>query len=350
MANALGFLTVVLAAGAKQQLCGGAPLRASLFEGLVTVKRADAGDWQAPVSIACGETVFTIEEWSAALRSRDARSAVLFDSAMLAATGDASPRTAAGFAGPSELLVGIESTDGSVTPVRASVGYPPRTLLTVGDILEFVESHPSRAALEQGLLRENELNLHYVEGNDWAQFASAVPLDAAPAVTETLSRVLSNVRFTNDERRAWQTLRESRRNPDSGPIFRYSEGPARSLPRIRDDLAHERSRLIDALGAIRAFATSNGASGWAELFGRNLALLEGRPLEGGPIVAALRSAGLREEQLRVAVAAFDSDVFGGMGSWNDQSFSNGSLYHNVSDELSMSVRAALEAAVNSFVP
>jgi hypothetical protein len=82
-------------------------------------------------------------------------------------------------------------------------------------------------------------------------------------------------------------------------------------------LAPARTRLLDALHAIRGFAADVGLADWASFFGRAVAVAESDApaVNYAPDIAPAGS--LSPERHRLLAAAVQAWAFGGMGSWND---------------------------------
>ena len=117
---------------------------------------------------------------------------------------------------------------------------------------------------------------------------------------------------------------------------------------LERDLDSARASLASALKAIQEFAHAQGLRSWEKHFRRALLRLslEPQPLED--LVELLLLNALPTPAIQLALAAAASDVFGGMGSWNDMSFDGqtGELYVSLSDRLFSSTRSALRTSLN----
>ncbi|WP_375768971.1 hypothetical protein NR798_46120 [Archangium gephyra] len=117
---------------------------------------------------------------------------------------------------------------------------------------------------------------------------------------------------------------------------------------LERDLDSARASLASALESIREFAHAHGLRSWEKHFRRALLRLslEPQPLED--LVELLLLNGLPPPAIQLALCAAASDVFGGMGSWNDMSFEaqDGELYVALSDRLFSSTRTALRTSLN----
>jgi hypothetical protein len=117
---------------------------------------------------------------------------------------------------------------------------------------------------------------------------------------------------------------------------------------LERDLDSARSSLASTLEAIQEFAHAHSLRSWEKHFRRALLRLslEPQPLED--LVELLLLNGLPTPAIQLALCAAASDVFGGMGSWNDMSFEGqaGELYVSLSDRLFSSTRTALRTSLN----
>ncbi|AKI98474.1 hypothetical protein ATI61_122127 [Archangium gephyra] len=123
-------------------------------------------------------------------------------------------------------------------------------------------------------------------------------------------------------------------------------------PGSESDLEHDldaaRAELAATLEAVREFAHAHSLRSWEKHFRRALLRLslEPQPLED--LVELLLLNALPTPAIQLALCAAASDVFGGMGSWNDMSFEDqdGERYLALSDRLFSSTRTALRTSLN----
>ncbi|QRN97968.1 hypothetical protein JRI60_02480 [Archangium violaceum] len=115
------------------------------------------------------------------------------------------------------------------------------------------------------------------------------------------------------------------------------------------DLASARESLTNALEAMRDFSQKQGLRSWSKLFRRALLRLslEPQPLED--LSELLLLNGLPSPSIQLALCAAASDVFGGIGAWNDLDFPGeaGDTYRSLSARLLSALRTALRASLNS---
>lgn len=131
--------------------------------------------------------------------------------------------------------------------------------------------------------------------------------------------------------------------------FEYVPVGAGNAAEAERDLTACRAALASALEASRDFAERQGEKYWSKHFRRCLLRLslEPQPLED--ILELLLSSGLPVPAVQLVNAAMASDVFGGMGSWNDMTFDGpeAEVYQNVSNRLLQAMKAAYRAGINS---
>jgi len=340
----LSLLTVLSAAAVNRQLRGGPPVRSSLFEDFVKPP--------GRLEFVVGDRAVPADDWAGGLRGREAIRARLTDGAALGSPEErpvvggreVHPRMLAGFAGPSALLLAID-LPGTVEVYQPAVGFSRRTLLGIADVLRFVESFPRSEELKEALLWEAEHNLGFAEGTTWEAFTDALGPADAERLVDTVSRRFSNVKFEK-EAASWGEVVRKARNPDFGPIFRYSvRGSVDRLP-PSPRLDAQAERLAAALADIHRFASAQGIEPWAGYFEQVRGLLGTAPLEADPAARALLACALPEKRVRLAAAALHADVFGGMGSWNDLGFPDNTEYDAVSERLYKELNPSLQAAVN----
>ncbi len=128
----------------------------------------------------------------------------------------------------------------------------------------------------------------------------------------------------------------------------YVRGPA-SAPDETDTLAAARRDFAGALDDIHAFAERNQCGGFVECFAQARAALAGAPGAKRGFHHDLAPEGMMsDEALAVLDACQHAGVFGGMGSWNDQSFdgAEGEAYERVSERLFRALNRAIAAAAN----
>jgi hypothetical protein len=117
---------------------------------------------------------------------------------------------------------------------------------------------------------------------------------------------------------------------------------------LERDLDTARAELAATLEAILEFAHAHSLRSWEKHFRRALLRLslEPQPLED--LVELLLLNALPTPAIQLALCAAASDVFGGMGSWNDMSFEgpDGERYLALSDRLFASTRTALRTSLN----
>jgi hypothetical protein len=116
-----------------------------------------------------------------------------------------------------------------------------------------------------------------------------------------------------------------------------------------DTFAAARAELAEALDDIHAFAERNKCEGFVEAFAAARSVLAGTAgAERGYHRDLAPDGVLGADALAVLDGCQHASVFGGMGSWNDQSFdrAEGEAYERVSERLYRAVNRAIAAAAN----
>lgn len=132
-------------------------------------------------------------------------------------------------------------------------------------------------------------------------------------------------------------------------IWRVTYVRGARLPVETDTLAAAREELAAALEDTRDFAERNRAGSFLAWFGAALDVLNGAPGAKRGYHRDLAPEGtLGSDAHAVLDACQHASVFGGMGSWNDQSFAGaeGEAYERVSERLYRAVNRAIAAAAN----
>ncbi|MBN1209223.1 MAG: hypothetical protein JXB05_30475 [Myxococcaceae bacterium] len=115
------------------------------------------------------------------------------------------------------------------------------------------------------------------------------------------------------------------------------------------DVGACRGGLASALEAVREFSERHELRYWSKHFRRCLLRLslEPQPLED--VQELLQLVGVPVPAVQLVNAAMASEVFGGMGSWNDLAFDgpDAEEYQRLSNRLLLAVKAALRAGLNS---
>ncbi len=121
-----------------------------------------------------------------------------------------------------------------------------------------------------------------------------------------------------------------------------------SVPEIdlQDDVQREQTNLKDCLIQVMNFASVNDLSNWANVFKDNISLLSEEPPENW-YITLFKETNYSKPAMQLLTAAIESDVFGGMGTWNDVGASNMEEYHRVTENLFQAVHRAFRAAINS---
>ncbi len=116
-----------------------------------------------------------------------------------------------------------------------------------------------------------------------------------------------------------------------------------------DTLSAARAELVASLDEIHAFAQRNDCAGFTEAFAQAQKALDGAASERRGFHRDLAPEGVLPTDARAVLDACQhASVFGGMGSWNDQSFAGaeGETYERVSERLFRALNRAIAAAAN----
>jgi hypothetical protein len=345
-------VSVLVAAQANRFLANASPLDVADLESMTRLGLTqDRDDWAVlrfhPLEDGRG---IRFDLWIDQLRAERAKAVGLVDRQELGLTG---PRPGVMTGLPDALADAFNATSRLALAVHARKSievyfgraiFPRPSLVGLRDLLDFIDGQAKRQAMKDALLWQNEHNLHFVEGSDWAAFIASIDDSRIDDLFMAWNHSLNNTAFSDDIREAWYTIESSKPNPRKAPTIDFRRfATVDQAP--RGNLDARRRSLRDALDAARKFADARGASNWATHFGDCLGVLKGPPAPGHPMTKVL--ATLQPDAITLLVAALSADVFGGMGSWNDVPFHAEPEYRAVSDRLHAELLPAVIAAVNS---
>ena len=101
--------------------------------------------------------------------------------------------------------------------------------------------------------------------------------------------------------------------------------------------------------SINDFAKANKLNNWAENFDGARKFLDNDESDSGYVNSAVFDCeNINPHILRLLGAAGASDVFGGMGSWNDQGFSSDKEYQRTSSNLYKTMCQSIAVAINAI--
>jgi hypothetical protein len=253
------------------------------------------------------------------------------------------PAMAHAAVGMSPITIGV-TREGKVRPYAIRTCLPRPSLVSLQDLVDFVEASPKRKTMKEFLLWQNKHNLKFCRGNDWDGFLRSVTDDRLDALFDAWTTCLSNAEWKNGEPAAWARVERRHPNPQRMPRVEYHALKAAAAPPSGGVAARARS-LAAALEAAGAYARKAGLDGFADHFAHCRKTIRGASPSSG--LARLFAGLLSPAAVGLFVAAVESDVFGGMGSWNDVSCYSDPEYQGVSDRLFRELAPALLAAVNS---
>ncbi len=343
-------VTILIAVQGNRLLRSAAPVDLGEFEKILRIGLSqDQADW-ATLRFQPANVRFDL--WIDQLRADKADGILLAD---IHALGLISPPPGAldsaplavvrAFANVSFLQAGVLKND-ELHLTAAQVAFPRRSLVTVADLVAFIDGRKQRADLREALLWQNANNLKFHEGDDWEGFVASITDERLDALFGAWTRTLSNMKFSDELREAWLKLQASKPNPRKMPTFVYH--PERAVPRPpKADVAGRRLALKAELDAVRRVAEAKGALPWRDHFTACLAMLDAKPNAAHPMTKLLSP--LAPEAIALVTTALSSDVFGGMGTWNDVPFAKDADYRAASDALHAAILPGITAAVNSIV-
>lgn len=218
------------------------------------------------------------------------------------------------------------------------------------ELYAFIQGRTQAAALTEALARALELKPEDLEG-----YLGTCSPDEMQDVVQRFMSAGSEVEYSSadedgpgsDEVEHWNVFFTPRELPSS-PSFEFLYAGPGSEESLERDLEAARASLASALEAAHEFAQAQGLRTWTRRFRRALLRLslEPQPLED--IVELLQLNALPTPAIQLAWCASASDVFSGMGSWNELAFDGetGERYVVLSDRLLAAMRTALRASLN----
>ena len=112
-----------------------------------------------------------------------------------------------------------------------------------------------------------------------------------------------------------------------------------NLALVESDLRHSLMKVLD-------LARANQLNNWVNVFTKCISLLDAEP-ENNWFITLLTKTGYSKAAIQVLTAAFESDVFGTMGSWNDVVCSDMEEYNRLTANLFQTVQQSVRTAINS---
>jgi hypothetical protein len=224
--------------------------------------------------------------------------------------------------------------------------------ITGRQLFEFYRSRKRADAWEEALKREFGPELR---GRSVRAFLESRSLDEMQEVLQRFMPLVVEVEPVGDEHEVdpdetakWNAFVTPA--PGSSSLsFEFLPAGAGDVALADQELSACRASLASALEAVRAFAERQDLKYWSKHFRRCLLRLslEPQPLED--ILELLLLNGLSVSAAQLVNAAMASDVFGGMGSWNDLAFDgpDDREYQALSNRLLQAMKAAFRAGINS---
>jgi hypothetical protein len=241
------------------------------------------------------------------------------------------------FANVSFLQAGVLRSD-ELHLLAAQLIFPRPSLVTAKDLFDFIGKHAQRDGMRASLLAESH------EGDDWEAFAASITDDRFDAVIRAWLRALG--KFSEEVQAAWLKLEASKPNPRKTASFVYRTERSVPVP-PKGDVAARRAALRAALEGARRVAETKLAVPWAQHFAGCLAMLDAKPNPAHPMTKLLSI--LAPEAISLLTTAMASDVFGGLGTWNDVPFAKDEDYRAASDALHAQLLPSIVTAANSIL-
>jgi len=224
--------------------------------------------------------------------------------------------------------------------------------ITGAQLYAFYRSRKQAEAWDETLRREFEAELN---GRSVRAFLESRSLDDMQQIIQRFMPLSAEVEPVGnghevdpDETVKWNTFFAPAPGSNSLSFEYLPAGPGDAASAERD-LSTCRAALTSALETIRSFAEQHDLKYWSKHFRRCLLRLslEPQPLED--LLELLLINGLSQPAIQLVNAAKASDVFGGMGSWNDLAFSgeDSKAYEEVSNRLLQAIKAAFRAGINN---
>lgn len=121
--------------------------------------------------------------------------------------------------------------------------------------------------------------------------------------------------------------------------------------KFSSDIITAHKKLKSVLNDIEAFAVRHQLDDWIDVFRRAQKVLISDTPTTGFYEHLIAKTGYRQMALQLIYSAIAAHVFGGMGSWNDLSFSiekDNKNYNDLSSSLYYTINRSLVAGVNSI--
>ena len=229
---------------------------------------------------------------------------------------------------------------------------PPAYDITGTQLYAFMRGRKRAAAWEVALTRELEAEL---AGQSLPAFLESRSPEQMQAIIERFMPLSVEVEpvgegtgLDAEETVKWNAFFTP--SPSAQTLsFEYMPVGAEDEVTVARDLNGCRTALTRALKAVQDFAQQQELKYWSKYFRRCLLRLSLEPQPLDDLQEMLMVNGLSVPALQLVSAAMASDVFGGMGSWNDLSFEgpDAPSYRVLSDRLLGAMRAGYRAGINT---
>ena len=255
-------------------------------------------------------------------------------------------RYLAAFAGTHENVIALKYIKHALG-FRYQIEFPARTLITLEDLLAFIDAHPQeRVHFHESMLWQNEHNLHFGEAKSIDQLIAMLTPDRISKMVDSFAMSVSNINVSAQTRDEWWELCKQKRNPAAPKHWLFSFGQAQ-LPAVSyAAVAKQCVRLRAALKDILDYSRNQKLEQFSAAFAHALKCLDPSlvvdPNSRSRILADLYP----DQQYRLFAAISACGVFGGMGSWNDLGLDDDSEYARVSDQLFRTRNELIESGCN----
>lgn len=257
-------------------------------------------------------------------------------------------RYMAAFAGTHDNIVAVKCLN-EWLGYRYQINFPAATLLTLAELLKFIEDHPSdKQHFYDSALWQNEHNLHFGAATTFEEFLTLLTPERIDQYIGTISITVSNVHVSPETQKDWWQLWTQKRNPAkpthqlTGFVHSEELVGVKTVQSLSKQYAKLRSALVEILNYSKRKKLDQFSAAFEHainLLDRKVDLNQKSPLR---ILKQIYS----EPQARLFEALSACGVFGGMGSWNDLGLEEDNEYGEVSNRLFNTRLELLESCCN----
>jgi hypothetical protein len=259
-------------------------------------------------------------------------------------SNDIDERILHAFEGENVFIVGLVDS-GNIRLFKINMYVPSKSLITAVDFIKFIENNKQKEKLIEVILWNSTYNLDLCDVNSWEEFKKVLNDKNLYKLLEIWDLCISNESIDVSLYSEWDKFCAKHSNSETRIVYKMCYiGNIGHLPEKRN-FETERNNHIQILRKLEDFSLKMNAKMWAKHFACVRNIIENNTFELNGFAQIFKKCGLSDKAISLIEASLRSDVFGGMGSWNDVPFINASDYVSLSNKLFLQIFYSIIAAL-----